>query len=82
MGYTYRPVKVSKWGNSLAVRLPSGLVKELDLHEGDELDLSRVGEKALEVSKMSREEALASLRKYRRFLPKDFKFDREEANVR
>jgi antitoxin MazE len=82
MGYTSRSVKVSKWGNSLAVRLPRGLVKELDLREGDELDLSRIGKRAIEVSKMSREEALASLRKYRGMLPKGFRFDRAEANAR
>lgn len=82
MGYTFSPVKVSKWGNSLAVRLPRALVKELDLHEGDELDLSGVGCRAVEISKMSREEALATLRKYRGTLPGNFRFNRAEANAR
>ena len=29
------PMKVSKWGNSLAVRLPVDLVRRLNLKEGD-----------------------------------------------
>jgi antitoxin MazE len=82
MGYTYKPVKVSKWGNSLAIRLPSGLVRELGLSEGDELDLSSAGKRAIELSKLSREEGLASLTRYRGFLPDDFRFDRAEANAR
>jgi antitoxin MazE len=82
MGYTYKPVKVSKWGNSLAVRLPSGLVRELGIREGDELDLSKLGDNAVEIANMTREEALATLKKYRGILPKDFRFDRAEANAR
>jgi len=30
-------MKVAKWGNSLAVRLPSELVARLGLKEGDEI---------------------------------------------
>ena len=30
-------MQVSKWGNSLAVRLPAGLVQALDLKEGEEM---------------------------------------------
>ncbi len=30
---------VSKWGNSLAVRLPKELVTALDLKEGDQIEL-------------------------------------------
>ena len=32
-------MQVSKWGNSLAVRLPADLVRELGLEEGDQIDL-------------------------------------------
>src|SRR5438552_13260285 len=32
-------MQVSKWGNSLAVRLPKKLVEELGLKEGDELNV-------------------------------------------
>lgn len=30
---------VAKWGNSLAVRIPQHVVKEIQLTEGDEIDL-------------------------------------------
>ena len=32
-------MKVSKWGNSLAVRIPAEVVDSLNLKEGDEIDL-------------------------------------------
>ena len=31
-------MQVAKWGNSLAVRLPADLVRELGLKEGDQVD--------------------------------------------
>jgi len=34
-------LKVVRWGNSLAVRLPEKLVRELCLAEGDRIDLIR-----------------------------------------
>ncbi|MFL6110877.1 MAG: AbrB/MazE/SpoVT family DNA-binding domain-containing protein [Catenulispora sp.] len=34
--------QVGKWGNSLAVRIPGTYVKELDLAEGTELEVTRV----------------------------------------
>lgn len=36
-------VKISKWGNSLAMRLPAVLVEELELEAGTEVDISRRG---------------------------------------
>jgi len=35
-------IQVGKWGNSLGVRIPGKLAKELGLHEGSELDLQQV----------------------------------------
>lgn len=35
-------IQVGKWGNSLGVRIPGPLAKELGLHEGSELDLQQV----------------------------------------
>jgi antitoxin MazE len=32
-------MRVSKWGNSLAVRLPAALVKALKLREGDQIEI-------------------------------------------
>ena len=32
-------MQVSKWGNSLAVRLPSEVVEALNLKEGDQIEI-------------------------------------------
>lgn len=34
--------KIARYGNSLTVRLPAGLARELDLHEGDPVTLRRI----------------------------------------
>jgi antitoxin MazE len=76
-------MKVAKWGNSLAIRLPAGLVEVLALKEGDEIDVQVTGERALEVEKRpSRLELLERLRTYRGMIPADFKFDRLEIHDR
>ena len=76
-------MKVAKWGNSLAVRLPQPVVEVLDLKEGDEIEIRVAGTHAFEVEKApTRLELLKRLRKYRGALPADFKFDRLEANER
>lgn len=75
-------MQVSRWGNSLAVRLPAKLVAELGLKEGDEVDI-RPKEGALEIErKPSIDELFERVRKMPNKLPADFKFDREEANRR
>ena len=38
-------VKIAKWGNSLAVRLPKRLADELDLAPGTTVDLEKQGSK-------------------------------------
>jgi len=76
-------MQVSKWGNSLAVRLPRAVVDALKLKEGDEIEITVAGDRGFEVSRdRRREEAIARLRKYQGRLPAGFKFDREEANAR
>jgi antitoxin MazE len=76
-------MQVSKWGNSLAVRFPAGLVQALDLKEGEEVELHMVGARTFEVSKKAgAKELLAQLRQFRGRLPADFHFDRIEANAR
>lgn len=32
-------IHLQKWGNSLGIRIPSMMVKELGLHSGEQLDL-------------------------------------------
>jgi antitoxin MazE len=75
---------VSKWGNSLAVRLSKALVDELGLKEGDELDVvaARDGIIEVETREARRTAALARMAERNWTLPPDYKFDRDEANER
>lgn len=76
-------MQVSKWGNSLAVRLPASVIEVLNLKEGDDIEIHVVGSRDIEILKTPEAiEILARLRKYRGRLPKDFKFDRIEAHER
>jgi len=76
-------MQVSKWGNSLAIRLPAAVVEALGLKEGDDIEVQIAGARAFEVGRdQSRQRALAKLRKLSRPLPAGFVFDREEANER
>ncbi|WAS55823.1 AbrB/MazE/SpoVT family DNA-binding domain-containing protein [Burkholderia ambifaria] len=73
-------MRIAKWGNSLAVRLPAGLVDELGIREGDEIEIvvRRAGAVAAS-GDASPEELLLSLRRFRGKLPRDFRFRRSEA---
>jgi antitoxin MazE len=74
---------VSKWGNSLAVRLPAAVVEALHLKEGDEIEISIAGKREFKVARdKSREKAMAAIRRLARPFPPGFKFDRDEANER
>lgn len=76
-------MQVSKWGNSLAVRLPSAVVGALGLKEGDEIEIRIASERTFELRRdPSKQRALARLRKLRRPLPPGFVFEREEADAR
>jgi antitoxin MazE len=76
-------MRVSKWGNSLAVRLPDTVVKALKLKSGDEVEIVLRGERVFELARdTGRERALARLLELRKPLPKGFRFDRDEANAR
>jgi antitoxin MazE len=61
-------LQVNRWGNSLAVRLPAGLVRELAAHEGSKLEAKVSGPGRLELvnpevaqSVPSRKQVLAEL---------------------
>lgn len=76
-------MRIAKWGNSLAIRLPAIVVEALELKEGDDIELRAIQSGDLEVSrKPTKKELIERLRKYQGRLPADFKFDREEANAR
>jgi antitoxin MazE len=76
-------MRVAKWGNSLAVRLPAAVVEALKLKEGDEIEIHVAGTRQFGVARRpGRDELLRRLRVFRGRLPPDFKFDRDEANAR
>lgn len=76
-------MQVAKWGNSLAVRLPSEVVEALKLKEGDQIEIRIAAAREFEVRRdPARQRALARLRRLRRPLPPGFVFDRDEANAR
>ena len=76
-------MQISRWGNSLAVRLPAAVVEELGLREGDEIEIAVDSGSRFGVRRKPDPEALlARLRGLRGRLPADFRFDRDEANER
>ena len=44
-------MQVSKWGNSLAIRLPQAVVEALQLKEGDEIEISVGGTREFAVDR-------------------------------
>ncbi|MET0274448.1 MAG: AbrB/MazE/SpoVT family DNA-binding domain-containing protein [Phenylobacterium sp.] len=76
-------MKVAKWGNSLAVRLPKDVVEALGVKEGDDLKIGVAEPGAVFLDTTPDRLALIDrLKKFEGRLPADFKFDREEANSR
>jgi antitoxin MazE len=76
-------MRIAKWGNSLAIRIPAAVVEALELKAGDNIEIHVAGAREFAVGrKPAREELLKRLRAFRGRLPDDFKFDRDEANAR
>jgi antitoxin MazE len=76
-------VKLAKWGNSLAVRIPSEVVDELGLSANDEAEIRITGKHSFEVVRdRRREEALEAIRRLARPISPEYEFNREEANDR
>jgi len=75
-------MQVARWGNSLAVRLPADLVRELGLKEGDQIDLMK-GDGAMKVRRLPRaDEVLENLRRLRGKLPAAERLSRDDAHER
>lgn len=62
-------MQVSKWGNSLAVRIPAHIVRQLGLQEGDNVE-------AVFARLTSRSEALSHLADISQNVPKDLRIER------
>ncbi len=76
-------MKVAKWGNSLAIRIPKDVAETLGIEEGDEVQLSPADKPVIAIARqMRREEALERLSRFQGLLPPGYKFDRSDAYAR
>jgi antitoxin MazE len=76
-------MQVTRWGNSLAIRLPAAVVEALSLKEGDDIEVRIAGERTFDIARdQSRLRALERIRSLRKPLPLGWSFDRDEANER
>ena len=76
-------MRISKWGNSLAVRLPRTVVNDLGLKSGDRLEIVSADPGRLVVARdESRRRAIERMRARALPIPADYAFDRNEANAR
>jgi antitoxin MazE len=76
-------MQISKWGKSLAVRLPKALVEKLGIVEGDDVDVTSADEKTIVISKSGdKGDFLVKLRVLQKPKPKGFVWNRNDANSR
>ncbi|MYE58429.1 MAG: AbrB/MazE/SpoVT family DNA-binding domain-containing protein [Alphaproteobacteria bacterium] len=76
-------MRVSKWGNSLTVRLPRAIVTDLGLKAGDRLEIVSADRRRLTIARdESRLRAIERMRARALPIPVDYAFDRDEANAR
>lgn len=76
-------MQVTRWGNSLAIRLPAAVVDALSLKEGDDIEVRIASERVFEIARdQSRLKALERIRRLRKPLPPGWTFDRDEAHER
>ncbi|WP_454700295.1 AbrB/MazE/SpoVT family DNA-binding domain-containing protein [Agrobacterium burrii] len=76
-------MRVTKWGDSLAVRIPADVAEALHIREGDEVDVVTTAESVADTpTDEERRQALEKIRALRWTLPSNYKFDRDEANER
>lgn len=40
-------IKIAKWGNSLGIRIPKHLAEQIQLQEGDEIEISATADKLI-----------------------------------
>ncbi|MGA2251902.1 AbrB/MazE/SpoVT family DNA-binding domain-containing protein [Terracidiphilus sp.] len=73
-------MKLAKWGNSGAFRIPAEALRQLNWQPGSDDNFNVVvGENEIRiVRKMTREEAIAKMRELSVPLPPGYKFNRDE----
>ena len=75
-------MQVAKWGNSLAIRLPSSVVEALNLQAGDDIEIVVAAHKLFEIRRPKKiDDYFAQLEALPK-LPAGFVFSRDEANAR
>ncbi len=76
-------MRVSRWGNSLAIRLPASVVEALGLKEGDDIEMTIAGTRTFVAARDDkRSRALSALRALGKPLPPGWRFDRDDAHER
>ncbi len=76
-------MKVSEWGDSLAVRIPMDVAEALGLNDCDDVKILLIESALVGVGRrLTRDEAIERLRRFQGTMPADFKFNREKANAR
>ena len=76
-------MKVSRWGNSLAVRLPRAVAEDLGLKPGDTLEIDSVDAGRMVITRDDgRACAVGRMRARAWPVPAGFAFDRGKANAR
>ena len=60
-------IQISKWGNSLALRIPATLIKQIQLKDGDQVEatLSKDGAIIIRPQKLDRKAIAAQLKAFR-----------------
>jgi antitoxin MazE len=76
-------MQISRWGKSLAVRLPKKLVERLGIAEGDDVDVTSEDAQTIVISKSdSKGDFLLKLRVLQKPKPEGFVWNRDDANSR
>ena len=76
-------MKLAKWGNSLAVRIPAEVVAKLGFALNEEIEIRVTGEHSFEVTRVrKRQNAIEKMRSMSFTLPDDYVFNREELHER
>ena len=76
-------MQINKWGNSLAVRLPSTVVERLGLKEGDDIRIDVADPRHFRIARDTRQDdALTALSDLGWTLPDDYRFSRDDAHER
>lgn len=74
-------MQISRWGNSLAIRIPASVAEVLGLKEGDEVQIRAAGDGRMEViPDDERARVIERIKALKKPLPPDWKFDRYDAN--